>query len=404
MTAQLPATPVAKYQLDGSAGDTGGSLYNGTLVSTTATTNRFSAASKATAFTAGSSSGTLPIGLVTAMQDDFSIGFWFKTGMTAATGAQWYNGNSLVDAEVGGVTNDWGICLIDGGKVCFGIGNPDITIKSPLATYNNNAWHFVMGTRNKTSGTITLYIDGASVASTGSTNITSLNAPSVLGLGRSSAVASGSYTGNLDDIFVYNRVLSGAEASAAYTNQNAVALPLRWLSFTGTASGNTTTFQWETAAAVNNDYFDIEHSADGIQFTAAGRVLDKDFLYQAAGNASYRISIPTPAGKAHYYRIKQVDTDGRFTFSKTLLLNVRNASGISLQTNPVAGEPVLLNNAQEFIKRIDITGMDGRKVKTIVVNSNSVIIRTGAANLQPGAYIVKINGSNSGYSLPLIKQ
>ena len=405
MMAQLPATPVAKYQLDGSATDIGGSFYNGLLLATTATTNRFSTASNATAFTSGVSSGTLPIGLITAMQNDFSVGFWFKTNMTAATGAQWYNGNSLLDAEVGGVTNDWGICLIDGGKVCFGIGNPDITIKSPLATYNNNAWHFVMGTRNKTTGTITLYIDGASVASTGSTSTAALNAPLVLGLGRSSAVASGNYTGSLDDIFMYNRVLSGAEVSAAYSNQNAVALPLHWLSFTGTASGTTTTLQWETAAAINNDYFDIEHSLDGLQFTAMGRVLDKDVVRQAAGNATYRFSIPTPAGKAHYYRIKQVDTDGRFTFSKTLLLNVRSTSpAISLQTNPVAGEPLLLNNAQEFIKRIDISAMDGRTVKTVTVNSNSVIIRTGAADLPPGAYILKINGSNSEHSLSLIKQ
>ena len=404
MMAQLPATPVAKYKLDASATDIGGSAYNGALVATAAAANRFGTASRATAFTSGVSSGALPIGLITAMQNDFSIGFWFKTSMTAATGTQWYNGNSLVDAEVGGVTNDWGICLIDGGKVCFGIGNPDITIKSSLATYNNNAWHFVMGTRNKTTGTITLYVDGSSVASSGSTSTTALNAPLVLGLGRSSAVATGNYTGSLDDIFMYNRALSAAEVSAAYSNQLAVTLPLQWVSFTGSANKNTTTLQWETTASVNNDYFDIEQSTDGMHFTAAARVADKDFLYQSAGNAVYRISITAAAGKTQYYRIKQVDTDGRSGYSKTLLLTVRSAAGLSLQTNPVAGEPLLVNNAQEFITRIDITDMNGRMVKTVTVNSNSALLQTGAAYLQPGAYIIKVSGINTNQQLSLIKQ
>jgi len=56
---------------------------------------------------------------------DFTIEYWMQTTATGLSGAQWYNGSSIVDNEVAGVTTDFGKSLI-GSKLAFGLGSPDM--------------------------------------------------------------------------------------------------------------------------------------------------------------------------------------------------------------------------------------------------------------------------------------
>src|ERR1700693_340586 len=79
--AQKPAGFVAEYQLDNNnANDISGNNYTGSLTSTTATSNRFAVTNRAIQLTSGSSTGTLPVVAI----DDFSLGFWINTTMSAA--------------------------------------------------------------------------------------------------------------------------------------------------------------------------------------------------------------------------------------------------------------------------------------------------------------------------------
>ena len=61
--------------------------------------------------------------------DNFTIEYWIKTTQVGTSGGMWYHGVGIVDAEVGGGTNDFGTSL-NGSKLSFGIGNPDYTITS----------------------------------------------------------------------------------------------------------------------------------------------------------------------------------------------------------------------------------------------------------------------------------
>lgn len=401
--AQVPATPNAKYRLDNNtATDYGASSYNGSLSGTSASVSRIGEANKALSFAGSSSTGTLPSGLVTALQNDFTVGFWFKTNMIANTGAQWYNGNSLVDGEVGGVTNDWGICLIDAGKVCFGVGNPDITIKSPL-TYNNNAWHFVTATRNKAGGTIILYVDGLQVASSTGINTGILNAPSVIGLGRSSAISSGSYTGAMDDVVTYNRVLSGAEVTSLYTAYLLVALPVKWLSFTGSATDKQIMLRWQVEQTTELDYFQPEYSLDGNQFSALP-ITPADRSYVTGQTASYAAQLEKPLGNGWLFRIKQVDKDGNFSYSKTI--RVTNTSGVhnvSLAANPVGSTLVVVNKSNNKINRIKITNESGQVVISRIIDNNEKINSVSVAQLTPGYYVMTVDGSDNS-RIPFIKK
>ncbi len=405
LIAQMPAGAIAIYQLDNTATDISANNYNGSLASTTATTNRFSNSNSATEFTAGSSVGTLPLELVTAVSDDFSVGFWFRTTMTASSHPQWYGGNALVDAEVCGGTTDWGTALIDGGKVSFGIGNPDITIKSTAAGYNDGSWHFVTATRNKTSGTIILYMNGLQVATSSGTTTSSLTAPNSIRLGSNPCAPTGVYTGDLDDIVFYNRVLSSTEVTDLYTHLNAVTLPLRWLSFTGELQGNQAKLQWQVEAVENNDHFDVEHSTDGNHFIKKGSLRNGDGTTIVPGKSLYSFLDGGLATGLHFYRIRQVDKDGRSTLSKTIQLKVNfKIAGFYLQLNPVADELLLVNGDQIKVLRLQVADRSGRILIDRKMKSTDAVIRTAVDELQHGYYLLTISSVNGYITIPWIKQ
>ena len=166
--------------------------------------------------TAASFDGVNDFGSATRqIADDFSLELWFKSTQGIGTGTQWWSGAGLVDAEVAGAANDFGVSLRSDGRVVAGVGTPDVSVVSSAGGYNNGAWHHVVFTRVRTSGALTLYVDGA-VAGTATGSTLSLTSPSTLNLGR--IQAGGNYLlGSLDEVAVYNTVLSAAMVGAHYT-------------------------------------------------------------------------------------------------------------------------------------------------------------------------------------------
>jgi Concanavalin A-like lectin/glucanases superfamily len=148
------------------------------------------------------------------ISDDFSIEFWFKSTGGVGSGSQWYNAAGLVDAEVGGVTNDFGVSLRADGRILAGVGNPDVTIVSSTGGYNNGQWHHVVFTRTRSSGATRLYVDAQLQGSaTGGTQ--SLNAPPSIAFGRLQTGIQ-YYAGTLDEVALYTSVLSAADVTAHY--------------------------------------------------------------------------------------------------------------------------------------------------------------------------------------------
>lgn len=145
--------------------------------------------------------------------DDFSIELWFRSTQGIGTGNQWWSGAGLVDAEVAGAANDFGISLRSDGRVLAGVGSPDTSILSSSGGYNNGAWHHVVLTRTRSSGAMALYINGvAAGTATGST--ASLTSPTTISFGR--VQGGGHLAGSLDEVAFYDAVLSPATVAAHY--------------------------------------------------------------------------------------------------------------------------------------------------------------------------------------------
>ena len=190
---------VAEYKFENGAQDSSGNGFNGALNGVTSVVGG-RVDSSAMNFTGGDSSF---VEIPNPLGNDFSISFWLNTTTTGGTGS-WWAGKGLVDGEVPGATNDFGVSLV-GSNVAFGVGNPDFTITSSTAV-NDGQWHHITATRNSTSGAMQLFVDGVSRASgTGPTGTHAT--PASLHIGNLQSGANYLVV-SIDEVRLYNYVVS----------------------------------------------------------------------------------------------------------------------------------------------------------------------------------------------------
>lgn len=178
-------------------------------------------------------------------------------------------------------------------------------------------------------------------------------------------------------------------------------LPVTWQYINGQLQNNTALIKWTTALESNTDRFEIEHSSNGISFLKIGTV-------GAAGNSSstqrYEFVHSTPATGKNYYRIKQIDLDGKFTYSSIISLqNTGSKATIIIAPNPVQNEVSLFFNGNA-VKIIQLVNMNGNILLTEKINGANNIHRLNISNLTPGVYILRLQTENGVETHKIIKQ
>ncbi|MCC6817095.1 MAG: DUF11 domain-containing protein, partial [Saprospiraceae bacterium] len=111
-------------------------------------------------------------------------------------------------------------------------------------------------------------------------------------------------------------------------------LPLEWLSFDGRYNGSFTELDWSTGVEINNDYFDVErrHESEAA-FSKIAQVdasSDRAAKIHTYNHDDYDVS----RSGIYYYRIKQVDRNGTFSYSKTISIKVQQAREMTLSIYP----------------------------------------------------------------------
>ena len=152
-------------------------------------------------------------------------------------------------------------------------------------------------------------------------------------------------------------------------------LPVRFLSFTAQKRDATALLQWITAQEINSAYFEVQRSADAVNFEKIGRVA-------ASGNSqvnmTYDFTDVQPVSGYNYYRLKQVDIDGAFTFTPTRMVRFSDhaAEGVNCYPNPVLE---MLN--------ISIPGNYTQSVTIVTISNNSGIV------LNQHRFVTPVNGN-----------
>ncbi len=114
-------------------------------------------------------------------------------------------------------------------------------------------------------------------------------------------------------------------------------LPVTWQSFSVTAEGSAARLDWTTANEENNEYFTVEYSRNGRDFSEIGRVAGSG---TTAAATSYEFLHPPPASGVNYYRLRQVDFDGSYDYSpvRTLQMQSDAAAAYRVFPNPAPGQ------------------------------------------------------------------
>ncbi len=175
-------------------------------------------------------------------------------------------------------------------------------------------------------------------------------------------------------------------------------LPVMLLSFDAEKyQSNFSRLIWKTSSEINTHHFDIERSIDAIHFTQVGSV-------NSAGNSSvlktYMYTDKSPNAGFNYYRLKQVDVNGKYVYtpSRLVIFDVIK-SNIQIYPQP-ASNYIMIGLAQSNFADnlvINIIDLKGKVVRHLRVPSNSATqVRINVSALPRAVYIVHI--SSTGYS------
>ena len=190
--------------------------------------------------------------------------------------------------------------------------------------------------------------------------------------------------------FAYRVVVLLEDGSCSNGVPPQAILPVKLSSFTAELKSNSTvSLKWTSSMEITSYKYVVQKSNDGLNFSDIGEV-------PAAGNSAtplnYNYADNNFISGASYFRLKQVDIDGKFEFSKVVYVN-NSKSGSGLVTavipNPFVSDVQLIgiNSSELNSKNVRLFNSFGQRVNYRITGSNAIEIDPSAAR---GIYILKI--------------
>ena len=174
----------------------------------------------------------------------------------------------------------------------------------------------------------------------------------------------------------------------------AVVLPVEFVNFKATPQYKAVLLNWQTASETNNKGFQIERSSNGKSFGNIG------FIKAKGSNAVYDFTDDTPLSM-NYYRLRQIDMDGKEAFSKVISANMdENKGKMYFAPNPAKDHLTITinDNNSASIRLFDLLG------RLVLSKSISdVTTDLDISTIKAGHYILEIASNGQVFREPLIK-
>jgi hypothetical protein len=182
--------------------------------------------------------------------------------------------------------------------------------------------------------------------------------------------------------------------------QNYSSLPLKLLSFevkSNSISGkNSADLKWTTSQEINTKEFLVERRTNENNFETIGV---KNAVNKSGINY-YSFFDDNIAIGTNYYRLKQVDLNGDFTYSNIISLDNTSDKLVSVYPNPVKNELTVEYGANKPAA-ISINSVNGAKVHSQSITESTTI---SLQHLKPGSYILSLNNGESNDVVKFIKE
>jgi len=188
-------------------------------------------------------------------------------------------------------------------------------------------------------------------------------------------------------------------------------LPIELLFFGANLNGNIVELSWSTASEINNDYFTIERSIDGINFSPVSIIPSKAINGHSTEQLNYSCNDLNPENGINYYKLKQTDFDGKFEYSKIISINLNQLidNSFNVYPNPNNGQRIAVS-ANGFVPnenvKLCIVDLLGKTVYIEMLQANE----TGEIqswiipdmNLPKGVLLIQITGKSESMSKRII--
>ncbi len=203
----------------------------------------------------------------------------------------------------------------------------------------------------------------------------------------------------------------GISSFSQFTIGSTSPLPVELNSFTAKVNENKVVLNWQTATEINNYGFEIQRSAGSSQpsanATAESRTLNTDSwqkigIVKGHGNSNspkeYSFTDESVKNGKYSYRLKQIDSDGQFTYSKTIELEINKIPNefALYQNYPNPFNPtteIKYSLAKDGFIQLEVYNIIGQKVLTAVDEFQSAgnhSVQINGAELSSGTYFYKL--------------
>ena len=188
---------------------------------------------------------------------------------------------------------------------------------------------------------------------------------------------------------------------------NVTVLPIDLLDFTAVQrTDHTVGLAWQTGQESNSHYIEVQRSGDGQHFTPIGQVA-------AAGNSNlvrdYAFTDATPLAGNNFYRLRLVDLDNSFKYSKVLQIRPTVAGkSIEVFSNPFHDQIGLriaaIVSDRLVLSLMDATGRICLKQSVNAQPGNNFVNLYPSAGMAAGVYFLHIQGSHTDQTIRVLKQ
>ena len=186
-------------------------------------------------------------------------------------------------------------------------------------------------------------------------------------------------------------------------------LPVTISKFSGEKSGLFNKLTWTTQTEQNNKGFEIQQSVDGVNFSSLMFVSSKAINGNSSAINNYEAFDLKPVSGNCYYRLKQIDNDGKSTISPIVLIKGGKISRMEIAgvyPNPTVNKLNVMINSP-FTENVELMIVDisgkimQKKIKQINSGDNNFEVNVSA--LAPGSYFLKAGGTNSNEVVKFMK-
>jgi len=194
---------------------------------------------------------------------------------------------------------------------------------------------------------------------------------------------------------------SGQIQGFTFEPSNSNPLPVRLLNFTAKAVNHDHVLvSWATSMEHLADYFLVQRSLDNKGFQTVDKV---NAVGESETEQHYSIHDNKPGIGTNYYRLKEVDKDGKFYFSPVVSVKFEAPAGFEIYPNPAA-DFTNINSLRDPITDVKLFDITGKLLQNIHLEGSQLTVNLNLSGLSKGIYFVSVKTTTTMYRQKLFRQ